>query len=70
MTANGKPVPPKIAAELALIRERADRVDELACITAGAAMSTWDDVDDLYDMLRNVAGSLQVLVVYLEEQQR
>ena len=70
MTANGTPVPPRIAAELALIRERADRVDELACITAGAATSTWDDVNDLYDMLRNVAGSLQVLVVYLEEQQR
>ena len=69
MTANGTPVPPGIADELALIEDRAERVNSLACITTGAAISIGADEGDWCDTLRNVSGALQVLVAYLEEQQ-
>lgn len=54
----------KVIDELKLIRERAERVDDLACIV----VATEDDADELYDVLRNVSGALQVLIVYLEGQ--
>jgi hypothetical protein len=52
----------EIADELELIRERAARIPALA-----VAM-TEDDQDEAHDILRNVAGALQVQVTYLKEQ--
>lgn len=57
----------KVGAERDLIDERLRRIPELVRRSLSAGDG---DPDETYDMLRNVAGSLQVLIVYLQEQQR
>jgi hypothetical protein len=54
----------KLPGERDLIDERAARIPELVT----RLMASGDGPDELYDTLRNTAGSLWIVVTYLEGQ--